>query len=139
MKKEIPKFSDTLTEITLFRHHVEATGILDDMPGLKNSLELETRRCEDFVRGLMVRLRGFILADKPILEPIRVKEPESWWQHFKMEHFPVSFLRRWPVKYKITEIIRPYTIHVCPHANVAWPKNEHFKFLMDAPEVTGNT
>jgi hypothetical protein len=132
MKKEIPKFDDKLTEVTIFRMPVGVRKILDDVPFVKGSLEVETERA---LEGLILKLRAYVLADKPIALPLMVREPASWWQHFKRDQFPVAWLRRWPVEYVDTQLHLPYQVFVCPHATIAWPGEncEHIKFLMDAP------
>lgn len=30
--------------------------------------------------------------------------PASWWQHFKQDIFPKTWLKRWPVKYRTVEL-----------------------------------
>lgn len=56
--------------------------------------------------GLAIAVRGEILAEvKKEEAKVHTENPASWWDHFKVQHFPASWLRRWPAKMKHEDIV----------------------------------
>ena len=45
---------------------------------------------------------------------VTLKFPANWWQHWKEDHAPKWFLRRWPVNYMERKV----------HFRTIWPYNE---------------
>lgn len=63
-----------------------------------------------------------------------VESPAGWWEMLKSERAPKWFLKRWPVKTKITryESCR-YHYNVCPHASEDYNKDKwpHMAFMAE--------
>lgn len=57
---------------------------------------------ENFADSLFLQLQGELLAYKDIAEAATVvhKEPKTWWDALKREHFPKWLLDRFPVQYR---------------------------------------
>ena len=126
MKKQISLTVDSMDKYLIFRHELGVSKILGDMPFVAGHLEVETEKA---IHGLLLKLRTFIMASRPLEKPVIIKEPSTWWEMFKRDWFPVAMLRRWPVKYTETKWIVPYNVYTCPHANIKWPGGEHLEFL----------
>lgn len=50
----------------------------------------------------MVRIQREMFGEKvqkTITVEFTFRQPKTWWQHFKQEHFPAWLLRRFPVEY----------------------------------------
>lgn len=59
---------------------------------------IEQREWRDLIRTLVVSITG------ERQDPYIVKQPATWWQHFKADYFPRWALRRWPVVMTKTEL-----------------------------------
>lgn len=116
----------SMDRYVFFRHEMGVAQVFADMPFVAGNLEVDTEKA---LNGMLVKLRTFLLADRPLEKPVIVREPASWWEMFKRDWFPKAALRRWPVKWVETKWLIPYNVHVCPHANIKWPGNEHLEFM----------
>jgi hypothetical protein len=91
----------------------------------------------------MFQLEGYLWGKNDKREDKRtetktadVSWPSTWWEHWKEQHAPDWFKKRWPVKYSgvkyDTEIIHHTTIHetrICPHLSID-SRNHHLEFLV---------
>lgn len=71
----------------------------------------------------------------PIRRPTGTLDiPETWWDHFKLEHFPRWMQRRFPIQYRrvVTEESRE-TVKVCPHLGVPVGNGKHVRYLRESP------
>ena len=106
--------------LTLDTFKVYAKALIDkqtiqSIPNLEAHMQYEGER-------LAIELRKMVLAEKLANQEIRVRFvettrfyfPSSVWQHFKRNHAPKWFLRRWPVKEECTErtLARTKTVEV---------------------------
>lgn len=100
------------------------------------NLEMVSRNAECLPRldyelqTMFLELRTWLLAGKHEASWITRSTPATWWDHVKKDLAPAWFTRRWPVKYDEERIRVRGDIHVCPHANIAWPDGEqHLNFI----------
>lgn len=76
--------------------------------------------------GLVVRLRAEVLGEtvRRNEHVVRTWHPASWWQHWKQEHAPKWWLRRWPVRQVPTEtVVRFSEIATFPYSKIKTPEN----------------
>lgn len=86
---------------------------------------------EDVVRGLIVEMDTYVLADRiadeTITSDVFYREWASWWQHTKAVHFPTlsRWLRRPPrqVQRRLTHTFRVRQWVSFPEAQILYPEN----------------
>ena len=67
------------------------------------------------------------LVHETVEETINITIPTTWFEHWKRDHAPQWFLKRWPVKYSTTLV--PKTVRkCCPHLDVP-DRESHVCFL----------
>lgn len=82
---------------------------------------------------LVYRLSTDVWAEKLVDDYIDVEFggevvascPETWWQHFKMAHFPQWALAQWPVVYKEKTLCVRETKKVHVRQYLKYPGNDH--------------
>jgi hypothetical protein len=108
---------------------------LQDLYLRQDQLYLDTY-LDHMVMNLVVRLeatltgrRGKTLTD----ERLEYAEwPADWWAALKARWFPAWWLRRWPARVKVFEVLRrtDTTVYrVCPHLPTDRPR-DHLEYLL---------
>lgn len=110
----------------LARFDLSASRILTDYQMALGNLELSTQK---LIEGMLIQMRTWFLANEHKVDPVDVYTWETWWDHFKADHFPMWAQNRWPPKKKKQVIIRPQHVWVCPHSDLKWPDVKHLEFL----------
>lgn len=59
-------------------------------------------RLEKEARLLLLQLRSHIVSSKG--EEYTLTAPVTWWDHFKLERFPMWALRRWPARVRVEKV-----------------------------------
>jgi hypothetical protein len=132
--KDSPAFDmDNMTTFTKrvaerFRLASTRAITMRELSMVANNAEL-IPRIDHTIDTLFLSLRSWILAGKHAEQWCEISYPETWWEHVKHDLAPAWFLRRWPVKYKIERVRTHGETHVCPHADVKWPDNQHLEFI----------
>jgi len=83
------------------------------------------QRIDRITNGFLYHFKWDILADKCFEKDIQVcfKSPLNWWEHFKEQHAPNWFIKKWPVRYKTHfKWVKIQNYRTFPHANIAIEK-----------------
>lgn len=75
---------------------------------------------DDLVMKMTTRVLTQTLEDKETT--VSFSAPSTWWQHWKQDHAPAWFTRRWPVR--LTTVRETVKYEVCamyPKANMLLP------------------
>lgn len=59
---------------------------------------------DDYVTGLALSLRSQIWAEKVEEVSHTFRTPKTWWEHTKERWFPKWYLKKWPVRYDVTDV-----------------------------------
>lgn len=70
---------------------------------------------DEVARTMVVRLETYLHVMGEDQIRIFEKHPSNWWEHFKERWLPKWALLRWPVDYKVIDIIEQRYERVCPH------------------------
>lgn len=106
---------------------VQAKVVLDDVPFLRNHLEITAEMLNYHADRAAFALRSYVLGMKCSNKPGNiVRWPRNWWQAFKERWFPDWWIRRWPVQYS-TAVVNGW--NVCPHLNVK-AQGPHLMFML---------
>jgi hypothetical protein len=66
------------------------------------------------------------LEEVTVTAVARVKVPTSWWQHFKQDKMPAWFVKKFPVKYTVTEQVDTATVDVKAfYDKISIPEHQH--------------
>lgn len=97
---------------------------------LADSIEVR-KRVEAGLEGMVYELRASVLASKIADDKYTAyfyyKVPATWFQHWKKDHAPRWFKKRYPVKYEVKKAKK--TVHfkryeTYPQANLAIPQGQ---------------
>jgi len=92
-------------------------------------------------RNYVLRVKGELLAEvKKEEAKVHTENPATWWDHFKLQHFPASWLRRWPVKMKHEDIVVTFSRRfIFPDAYEAGNQFKSFTINDDDPHIKRTT
>ena len=78
------------------------------------------------IKGIILRLEKDILSDKVVTEVKTFNYPDTWWDHFKLDHFPLWLYEKYPAKFKVKKITFKRTT-TYPKLALAMRDDERFK------------
>lgn len=94
-------------KITLERFKVYSCKAIPPMTDTEflRMLDFQVRR-SDCADELIMSLWSYVLCEKfePVTESCFVTMPKTWWNHFKMTHFPEWLLRFFPYETKTEQV-----------------------------------
>lgn len=94
---------------------------------------------DHITESMLVHLNTWLLRGEDTQKATGAYQtPASWWDHFKVTYFSHAMLRVFPAKYATHTYTYTEHIHVCPHADVAWPDRRHIDF-MEMRRTVGRT
>jgi len=79
--------------------------------------------------NLLIRLSQKITAlpDEDIV--IDLRQPKTWWDHFKEKWYPSWAIKRWPIEYNEIYIREKRYKAICPHLGTH-PTNDHLEWIL---------
>jgi hypothetical protein len=108
-------------EITLRQTRLTALGSFSRKAAKLTTPDyLFMKTCDELAVQLATRVLTQHLEDKQTT--VTFSPPATWWQHWKQDHAPRWFTRRWPIRYKTVE--RTVEYEVCamyPEADLLLP------------------